>query len=767
MEVKAITTNGVLACPNPKAQLETNHHAGIKHMKLYTASSKSKVCSWFAPIVPTLCLFLLFCLPALATTWWVSAGASGNGTQSSPFGTISAAVTAAAPGDTINVESGTYRESVLITKANLTLQNYNGERAIVSGMGNLAPSAGTVWTTYTGPTKAPAGTVYTATVGSSSSPWKVRDMYGNYSRDQICRVPGLEHPWATIQSVSGSGTSYTVTVPSLGISFPSIQSAFVDIYEKTHLNSYLMYYITGITDNGTTTTINITTDAAGGADITVGDTLAVCNHPSLITGAYDFAYQDLGNGQTQLYLEPGSSSNLNYTQASKLVYAIEVSGVSGVVINGLEITGATNFGIEAYETTNLLVENCLIHDNGFGESFGEPGVFIRDGTSATIRNCCIIQNYIGISDDQANGITVSNTEIGFDDNDGLDLSGGGNTNPVDIDHCYIHNHVALLHPDDLQFDGDSLGTHNITIDSNFFTVAGQGIQSADLDGVSVTNNIFCGTGARNIVINNYNNVTDWSLDNNTFSFSNGYSLSGADTGTFSEFSVLNSIFYHDLYTFSGQTASDYNFFWAGNTAGNPEDPVVVTNPPWKTYYVDPTGSELGLPALNPFEVHSNGGSTVFMNAPYFQAQVNSEVTKSTMTSVVLDVPTGGVSMIGRWNVGDVVEFDGDGVVHTITASTVTADSATITFTPSLPAVPSRFLIVWDWPAGTTNLALDLRPAAGSLALTGSSTGGQRGSTINTLNYEAGIFTGTTRSIPTIPTNVHYGESWNYPYNGIQ
>ena len=727
----------------------------------------TKVCSPLAQLILMLGLFAISSSLASATTWWVlaTAASGGSGTQASPFKTISTAMTHAAAGDTINVESGTYRESVLINKANITLQNYNGERAIVSGMGDLSPAAGTVWSTYTGPTKAAPGTVYTATVGSSSSPWKVRDMYGNYSRDQICRVPASNKPWATIQSVSGSGTSYTVTVPSLGISFPSIQSAFVDIYEKTHLNGYLMYYITGITDDGTTTTINITTDS-GGADITVGDTLAVCNHPSLIAGAYDFAYQDIGNGQTQLYLEPGSSYDLNDTESSKLVYGIDVSGVSGVVINGMEIAGATNYGIEAYETTGLIVENCLIHDNGFGESYGEPGVFIRDGATATIENCCIIQNYIGIGDDAANGITVTNTEIGYNDNDGFDLSGGGNTNPIDIDHCYIHNHLALLHPDDLQFDNDSLGSHDITIDSNFLTLAGQGIMSADLDGVSVTNSIFTGTGARNIVVGNYNNITDWYLDDDTFAFTNAYALSGGDTGTFSEFSVLNSIFDHDMYCYSGQTASDYNFFWAGNTSGHPEDPVAVTNPPWKNYFVDPTGSELGLSALNPFEIHSNGGSAVFMNAPYFQGQVSSQITASTLTSVVVDVPTGGVSMIGRWNVGDVVEFDGDGVVHTITASTVTAGSATITFTPGLPAVPSRLLIVWDWPSGTTNLALDLRPIAGSLALGGSSTGGQRGSTINTLNYEAGIFTGTTRNIPAIPTDVHYGESWLYPYNGI-
>jgi hypothetical protein len=703
---------------------------------------------------------------ASATTWWVSAsaGASGTGTQASPFNTIGKAVTAAAAGDIINVETGTYRESVTISKNNITLQNYNGQRAVVSGMGDLSSSDGTVWATYTGTTKAPAGTVYTTTVGTSSSPWKVRDMYGNYSRDQICRTPASNKPWATIQTVSGSGTAYTVTVPSLGISFPSVQSAFVDIFEKAHVNGYLMYYISSITDNGTTATINLTTDS-GGVNITVGDTLLVCNHPSLIAGSFDYAYQDLGSGQTEIFVEPGGSANLVHQESSKLVTGITVSG-TGDVINGMEVAGFTNFGIYGSTSTNLLVENCLVHDNGFGESYGEPGIDVRNGATATIKNCCVIDNYIGISDAMMNGITITQSEIGFNDNDGIDMSGGGNTNPIDIDHCYIHNHSALLHPDDLQFDNDSLGSHDITIDSNFFTVAGQGIMSADLDGVDVTNNVFTGTGARNIVVGNFNNITDWSIDNNTFAFTNNYALSGGDTGTFSEFSVLNSVFFHDLYTYSGQTASDYNFFWAGNTGSNPEDPVANNSPPFTSYYVDPVGSQKGLSYLSPFEVHSNGGATVFNHTPIFQGQVSSGITSSTTTKVLIDVPTGSVSNIGRWNVGDVMEFEGDGVAHTIQTSTVTASLATVTFTPALPAVPSRQLTVWDWPSGTTSLALDLSLASGSLAMTGSNTGGQRGSTISTVNYEAGIFSGTTRNIPAIPSDVHYGVSWLYPFVGI-
>jgi len=72
---------------------------------------------------------------ASSTTWYVSptgaTGAAGTSCATASYGTISAAVSAAAPGDTIVVCAGTYKEDVAVSKA-LTL---SGQGATIDATG--------------------------------------------------------------------------------------------------------------------------------------------------------------------------------------------------------------------------------------------------------------------------------------------------------------------------------------------------------------------------------------------------------------------------------------------------------------------------------------------------------------------------------------------------------------------------------------------------------------------------------------------------------
>ena len=86
------------------------------------------------------------------TTFYVnaSAAAGGNGTQAHPFGSIAAAVAAASgiTNVTIVLRAGVYYEhqiQLTAAHAGLTIQNYEGERAIVSG-GIALTDGGQGWT---------------------------------------------------------------------------------------------------------------------------------------------------------------------------------------------------------------------------------------------------------------------------------------------------------------------------------------------------------------------------------------------------------------------------------------------------------------------------------------------------------------------------------------------------------------------------------------------------------------------------------------------
>ena len=58
---------------------------------------------------------------------------SNAGTQAAPYRTLAAALAAARAGTTIVLRAGSYNESVVVTKANITIQNYPGEAAWLDG----------------------------------------------------------------------------------------------------------------------------------------------------------------------------------------------------------------------------------------------------------------------------------------------------------------------------------------------------------------------------------------------------------------------------------------------------------------------------------------------------------------------------------------------------------------------------------------------------------------------------------------------------------
>lgn len=62
-------------------------------------------------------LSMLFASPAVAADYWVEAGKNGNGSKSSPFGSVQKALEQVSAGDTVHVRAGTYSEQLTTESA--------------------------------------------------------------------------------------------------------------------------------------------------------------------------------------------------------------------------------------------------------------------------------------------------------------------------------------------------------------------------------------------------------------------------------------------------------------------------------------------------------------------------------------------------------------------------------------------------------------------------------------------------------------------------
>jgi hypothetical protein len=91
----------------------------------------------------------------LSRSWFVSPSGNdaGAGTISSPFKTIQRAATLANTGDVVDIEGGTYRETVKPSHSGVTFTNYNGQGVTVSGadvVGNFKDYSGKIYETNIG-----------------------------------------------------------------------------------------------------------------------------------------------------------------------------------------------------------------------------------------------------------------------------------------------------------------------------------------------------------------------------------------------------------------------------------------------------------------------------------------------------------------------------------------------------------------------------------------------------------------------------------------
>jgi hypothetical protein len=91
----------------------------------------------------------------LSRSWFVSPSGNdaGAGTLTSPYKTIQRAASLANTGDVVDIETGTYRETVKPAHSGVTFTNYNGQAVTVSGadvVGNFKVVSGKIYQTNIG-----------------------------------------------------------------------------------------------------------------------------------------------------------------------------------------------------------------------------------------------------------------------------------------------------------------------------------------------------------------------------------------------------------------------------------------------------------------------------------------------------------------------------------------------------------------------------------------------------------------------------------------
>ena len=759
--------------------------------------------------------------------YWVDTvhGSDGNtGTFTSPFATIMKGVEKMMTTSTnrITIRGGTYHEVIYLNSAGvsgyykpgrsgtvgnpLVIRGMPGERVIISGM---KPISG--WSAYSGGIyQSNLGTWATVTYPPNLSP---DTFYMGMNERLMAQLPAPgTATWSGTITTSGSNLVITDTAHLIGIGTLT-PGSYVQ----------LSYAGSALGGSGTQGAMVVSNDPVAGT-VTIDNSIPFNTDPA--KGAYVYGPYIIKNS-LQCLTQPGEWACIpastggapytmyywpeNSTEVSQLTSAnppsqardsystglpstsandqIAMVGLSYVNIQGLEIMGASGKGdgIDMGNCTNCNAQWNVIHDNGGYQWAGTPsevdevvgfGISMTGCTSCTASNNAITLNFNGVYLQSDTTCTITQNDIGYNYDDGMDLSSNKNPNApclnCVISQNYIHHQFNLcLHPDAIQsYDGY---VQTPTISSN--VMLGQ-LQSElnGMGGGTFQNNVMwhldlqnfagkdnTGSGISNShQCNFFNNTTDQVLN-----FAATYPLA-----------VQQNVIYGGIAASYGNYSGDYNYatpqpqtpggysstqltgldatgqhqlkYWGYLT------PSPYAFADWAAWFLTNSGTAQDT---HSYITPSNPTPPLFVNMPTTLRGVNyvsglpsftTNTTSTTVCLVQLNVTgTVGQNPLGDFAVGDYIEWDMDGVLRQIT--NVNTTNNTITFTPAVwgytqgdglgySTLPgSDFVENW----GTqTNFARDSRLVSNSWAATASPTGGSIGSNLNIGQYQVDNFDGT-------------------------
>ncbi|MDQ3813457.1 MAG: right-handed parallel beta-helix repeat-containing protein, partial [Armatimonadota bacterium] len=626
---------------------------------------------------------------------------ASDGSEQKPFTTIDTALKAAQPGDGIVVRGGVYREEIRMPSgsddAPITLMAAAGQRVIVSG---FAPITG--WQPF-------KDKIQVATLD-----WKPDGLFVNRTLQPMSQSPN--EGWYVLQAVQEDGGGLRLTDAERLKNFPhDLKGGHVLVLQKTGNvigSSSIMAQDKAV---GT-----VTIEKARWMRAQAGDPYQLKNHVALIDRPGEWAFEKTGENQFKVYFWPSQPGDLQSTQSRQATRElISGNGAKHVRIEGLEVTGSQSDGIAfGRNSSDVTVTRCIASGNGGN------GIRFRNVSDSAITRNIVVNNANGISVLSAKNILVENNEVAFNEVDGIivagDVSGrygqpGANpddtTSNVVVRRNYVHHHLLSGHPDNFQM---YRGVRNVKLIENVSIGGGQGLMMEEVDDGELTGNVFVSSAA-NMILFGHGNTNNWTMRGNTFAHP-GYSIFSF---TGKDYEARENVFVGPLSNLHPTYKGDSNLFTVLPRGAKFEKYSSIAD------IATGTGQEKNSLLANDLPLRS---------APHSHA-VGEHLLEATREMVYLRDAE-------DFKAGDVIEINWDGVARTVTkveATTVERDGKTrpytkVLFTPALPALPLRYVVVANW-GERKDLLLDTRLLPDSPAAKMAPGGGAIGAAIDVATFQ--------------------------------
>lgn len=687
-----------------------------------------------------------------------------------PFKTIGAALAVVAPGDTVQVRAGIYRETLQIRRNGeagrpITLMGAPGERVTVTGADAIRN-----WRRCT-----------------------AEDAKGNPHHGKLFVVDVPFEPSRLIQN-SRSGKKYALSrLPDEGMWQPTgvdgrrviIDTANLTAKDPDAFKGWILqaYYQAGggatahdsFTYDPARQQITLDKDFTRWADTDPNrDTYWFENNPAGINAAGQFAWRKLGDAYRIWVWPLAMDGDQPDIEAVVRDQVIQLNNTSWYVFYNLDIAYARGQGI-GYNArlTDAEVRHCVIRD------CGSYGISLHGVQRVTISRCLLRENSHGIIFSGAQDCAAEENDVGWNRVDGVIVN--NRSSNVRIARNLIHNHVRFGHPDGIQTWG---GVDNLLVQDNVLLYNGQQMMTGGMTRFRVINNIIIGSHAIAAISGGTSGTDVYNLRGAALEERNkrinAFLAAEPDQIEFIGNTIVATPASPTNWTGQGYTVrdniiaplnggipmyqatrvdrfkADHNLLWPG---ANYTGAVAIVGEVARKGQGDAAELDMArhwtpwATLREKWGLEKNGvlADPMFANVPrHYTVSHHGKVARGTRSSIVVSR-----RQETAFPVGDTIEIGFDGVARRVTRLDRDGNDTVIHFEPALPKALIRAHSVANW-GDAKDLRWDVRLRPGSPAIGKASTGGNIGSSVDMHAYLRGDFTGDgQRDIPSMPYDEQY------------